>query len=217
MARVSSSRWLGGLFAGVMVVAGVGVIALAGVAGADCAGPSITFPHIADRGAELRVKGTAWIDGCDDTGGPIFGPEPGKPVDDIELTLVQGQKKWVMWTGRSNTRGELRATVTVPIDAAPGDALLIASRGHFSEGGTATTDDEDPALHISDAPPRSTPSTSPLPPPFIVADESIDTPESSTTSTPIAMAATVAVSALLVLAAYGALRRRHNDRPRTTD
>lgn len=127
----------------------VGVVS-APPASADCSGPSMTFsPHDVVRGGEVIATGKGWGDNCYDTGPPPDGEGVlGRPVTDIEIVVVQGDKEWVVATVDADENYRFMSSVNVPQDATPGDAQMIARKA----GTLPQVSNPDPALRISSAP-----------------------------------------------------------------
>lgn len=107
---------------------------------ASCAAPSLALagsdqPRPAvRRGAEVTVTGRDFIDGCDDTGGgSVFGcaeedAEVEEPMTDLDLVLRHGRPRQVvvLATADADSSGAVTWTFVVPLDAAPGPAVLRA-------------------------------------------------------------------------------------------
>ena len=125
---------------------GVGV---ARSAAAGCVGPEINMgeevqnaPRTGDeialtRGQLVTVSGTRFRHGCSDVGiggggcgaAPRQGPDPGSPLTDVELTLQQGQRSWVLGTEGASAQSAgftIRWDVQIPSDAGLGPAELRA-------------------------------------------------------------------------------------------
>lgn len=121
-------------------------------AGADCAGPSITYEAATvDRGDAVVVTGTAWGDNCYDTGPPPEGEGAlGVPTDDIDLVLVQGDREVVLASGDADDEYGFDVAVTIPDMAEPGPATIVA-RTDRTEA-PAMQAGEPVELTISDAP-----------------------------------------------------------------
>lgn len=161
-----------------LIVSIVGLFAVGLVsappASADCAGPSMTFaPHDVVRGGEVTATGERWGDNCYDTGPPPDGEGVlGRPLNDIEIVVIQGEREWVVATVDADDDYRFTTQVDVPQDAAPGDAEMIARKA----GTLPYVSNSDPALRISDAPAVESPPTT-------------DTPSSSTAQEPEAATA----------------------------
>jgi hypothetical protein len=118
------------------------------VAAASCAGPSIAVGSSVDparppstgtlhRDTDTVVSGLFFHQGCEDTGvppGPGCRPappaDPQSPMSDVELTLVQGDRTWILGAADAADRDRLYAitwTVSVPADTRTGAALLRAA------------------------------------------------------------------------------------------
>jgi hypothetical protein len=122
----------------------------------------MTFsPHDVVRGGEVIATGKGWGDNCYDAGPPPDGEGVlGRPVTDIEIVVVQGDKEWVVATVDADENYRFTSPVNVPQDVAPGDAQMIARKA----GTLPYVSNPDPALRISSAPaltppPRDTPSS----------------------------------------------------------
>lgn len=183
----------------------VGVVS-APPASADCNGPSMTFsPHEVVRGGEVIATGEAWGDNCYDTGPPPDGEGVlGRPMTDIEIVVVQGEREWVVATVDANDDYRFTTPVNVPQDATPGDAQMIARKS----GTLPYVSNPDPALRISNAPaltppPRdTTSSTTALEPDAATAEN-----ESGSQAVWLTIVAAVAV-ALAAGTWVAAVRRR---------
>lgn len=116
---------------------------------ASCVGPSIAISGLAPTPvtvdgttqdsytvapeAQVRVTGTFFFLGCNDTGGGggCSGPSPEatKPDSDVPLVLTQGARSWTL--GTSDASGEsdswsTRWDIQLPPDAQLGPATLTA-------------------------------------------------------------------------------------------
>jgi len=134
----------------------IGMIS-ANPAAADCAGPTVTFaPHDVDRGGEVTVTGEYMGDSCYDTGPPPEGQGAlGRPLTGVEIVAVQGDMEWVIATVDADEEYRFTAQVTVPWDASPGEAQLLARK----PGRTPAVWNPEPVLRISDAPALPPPPT----------------------------------------------------------
>ena len=187
------------------VVAAFGAVVPVATAGAMCEAPSIAFdPHDVARGQTIVVVGTGWGDDCHDTGDPPAGEGAlGTPLDGIHVVLVQGDRKWDLWSGAAGEDYGFTASVVVPVDAAPGTAQLLARRPDTS----VSTFDQ--TVRISDAAPVTTTSppttTRPKEP-----EESAASPRSEPSSGGVSIGWLVAIVAAgaIVTVAIVALRRR---------
>jgi hypothetical protein len=105
----------------------VGLV-LASPVSADCVAPAITYDGgPVTRGSTIRVVGTAWGDNCYDTGPPPEGEGVlGRPLDDIELFVVQGGTETLVATGAARTDYGFVAEIVVPARLAPGPATISA-------------------------------------------------------------------------------------------
>ncbi|SDD84270.1 hypothetical protein SAMN05421872_111170 [Nocardioides lianchengensis] len=107
---------------------------------ASCAAPYLDLPAepTLTRGADSTVEGRAFVDGCRDTmscsGLPgcesceSDGP-PERPLRDVRLELVQGDRTWPLGTADAGTAaddrlGQVTWTFTLPADVRPGPAVL---------------------------------------------------------------------------------------------
>ena len=160
------------LFALAMIGLVAGGLISASPASASCSTPSMIFtPHDVDRGGEVSVTGTGWGDNCYDTGPPPDGEGVlGRPVQDIDIVVVQGEEEWVVATVDAGDHYGFGTQVVVPQDAAPGDALLLAR----TSGGFRASN-SDPTLRISAAPAITSP-------PDRASTPSPSTPESAATT-----------------------------------
>lgn len=90
------------------------------IAEGACAAPSTeAVPATVAPGSEVAVT----VDlGCSDTPNE---PDP-KPVTGVQIVWDQGGQDTVLATTDSDASGLVSVTVTVPLDAAPGEATLTA-------------------------------------------------------------------------------------------
>jgi len=110
-------------------------------ASASCAGPylktpgSRAAPPVLVRGSSNTIEGRAFVDGCNDTGGSdAWGcssdeGETESPMEDIMLTIRQGQRKWQLGSedagnADDNKLGHVSWEVTIPRALKPGRATL---------------------------------------------------------------------------------------------
>lgn len=88
-------------------------------------------------GTPLTVSGVFFHGGCEDSWGPA-GPgcraqqpaDPQFPLNNVELTLVQGDRTWALGTADAADRDQLYKiswTTTVPSDVPAGPAELRAA------------------------------------------------------------------------------------------
>jgi hypothetical protein len=119
-------------------------------AAADCMAPTITIddgPLI--RGSTLRVVGTAWGDDCHDTGPPPEGEDTlGKPLNEIDVVVVQGDEEYLVAEGAAGARYDFAVNVAVPSDLVPGAEELVAR----STAGSVNVNATVPLIIASDAP-----------------------------------------------------------------
>jgi hypothetical protein len=110
-------------------------------AAASCAAPYLKTNDmmVLERGTTVSVEGRAFVDGCQDTGSCTeqlgcshcdYGEEE-TPLNDVPLTLVQGERRWQLGeadAGKAsdNRLGWVTWTFDTPDDARPGPARLIA-------------------------------------------------------------------------------------------
>ena len=134
-----------------ILVAGLVVGALAGssVAGADCAGPSVTYATApVARGGTVAVAGQGFGDNCYDTGPPPEGEGIlGKPQRDLLILFVQDGQELLVAEGAADEEYEFTVDVPVPLALQPGEATLVV-RG---PSGTPNPGSGDP-IPITDAP-----------------------------------------------------------------
>ena len=111
-------------------------------AGASCAGPELKVPGSHGErpalalGAEVRIEGDYFFDGCDDSGGGR-SDGPGcqadeqrttqKPLDDVTLVLRQGEESWDLGTVDADDDYTVAWTVVLPDGVRPGRATLSAA------------------------------------------------------------------------------------------
>ena len=191
------------------VIAAFGAVVPVATAGASCVGPSMTFDtHDVARDQTIAVVGTGWGDDCHDVGDPPAGEGPlGIPLEGIHVVLVQGDREWDLWSGAAGEDYGFTASVVVPVDAAPGDAQLLARRPDTS----VSTFDQ--TVRISDAAPVATTSppttTRPKEP-----EESTASPGSEPSSGGVSigwLVAIVAAGAIVAVAIIALRRRRQRD------
>lgn len=88
-------------------------------------------PAQAVPGEPFRLHGEGFYGDfiCDDTGPPVSSrPAGGRPTDGIRVELLQGTKTWPLATVSSGEGLEFDAeSLTVPADAAPGEAVVRAT------------------------------------------------------------------------------------------
>jgi hypothetical protein len=110
-------------------------------AAASCAAPYLNTEDksVLQRGTTATVEGRAFVDGCQDIGScsEQFGcshcdyGEEEKPLTDVPLTLVQGERRWHLGEANAgkasdNHLGWVTWVVNIPEDAEPGRARLVA-------------------------------------------------------------------------------------------
>lgn len=107
-----------------------------GPAQASCVGPMLEVePRTAFvRGEPVSVTGGPYMDGCNDTGSCTaflgcqscdYGP-PAQPLKDVSLELRQRGRTWELATSDADADGSVTWSVTLPADARPGAARLVA-------------------------------------------------------------------------------------------
>lgn len=186
----------------IVAVFAVGLIA-ASPASADCNGPSMTFtPHDVDRGGEVTVTGTGWGDNCYDAG---VWPEGegvlGRPVNDVEIVVIQGDMEWAIATVDADDDYGFVTRVVVPQDAAPGDAQLIARK----PGTLPPVFNPDPTLRISTAAAvTSAPTTASTPDPSVAESATASEAETNTQESETATPWFAAAATMVVASAAGA-------------
>ncbi len=88
-------------------------------------------PAQAAPGEPFRLHGEGFYGDfiCDDTGPPVWSrPAGGRPTDGIRVEILQGTKTWILATVSSGEGLEFDAEgLTVPADAAPGEAVVRAT------------------------------------------------------------------------------------------
>lgn len=126
----------------VAVLLGIGSLLFPDVSAvASCAAPylKVDDESVLRRGTAATLEGRAFVEGCQDTGSCTeqfgcshcdYGPEE-KPLTDVPLTLVQGQRRWELaeadaGKASDNHLGWVTWTFTVPDDARPETARLVA-------------------------------------------------------------------------------------------
>lgn len=104
------------------------VTAPAEIAGASCAGPSISVtPGVVEPGDTITVRGSAWGTNCYDTGPPPEGQGLlGRPVHDIEIRLVTGNHRFVLAHGDADNDYHFVVDVIVPFELRPGEKRVVA-------------------------------------------------------------------------------------------
>ncbi|WP_109506497.1 hypothetical protein [Nocardioides speluncae] len=116
------------------------------LASASCAAPYLKLNErpVLERGATATVEGRAFVDGCRDSMSCSEGlgcdsceydDPPPKPLTDVVLRLVQGDRKWRLdvadaGTADDNQQGHVTWTFKLPADAKPGPAKLAADHAH---------------------------------------------------------------------------------------
>lgn len=106
-------------------------------AAASCGGPQLEPQSVtAAPGQALTVTGSGFADGCDDSGTVRSVPgcrdqegrdDAARPAKDVVLVLVQGGRSWTLGTADAGADTVVTWQVRVPVDAAPGPAVLGAS------------------------------------------------------------------------------------------
>lgn len=95
------------------------------------------------------VVGSAWGDNCYDAMDPPLGEGVlGKPIDEIDVYIVQGDREWLVATGAADDEYAFETVVVVPIDLDPGDAVVEARWGAGRVAYSA-----DPRLDVTGAAP----------------------------------------------------------------
>lgn len=202
-----------------LLLLSVGLVALgmisAPAASASCAGASTTFtPQDVDRGGHVTVTGKAWGDDCYDTGPPPDGEGVlGRPLEGIEIVVVQGEREWVLETVDAGGDYGFVTRVTIPHDADPGEARLFARMPDWTDLPIVPDSPAwDPPLVISTAPPVTSSSatdTTIQPIPQEPAEESSGDSSSTELSLVVAGAAVVAA---LAAGAWGVTARQRSTR-----
>jgi hypothetical protein len=109
---------------------------------ASCPAPQLAIgkygaltPVVLRARDSTTVTGRYFVDGCNDTGGGTvssFGcddrvePPPRTPLTQIELTLRQQGRTWVLGTSDADEDLNARWAIVVPADVRPGRATLAA-------------------------------------------------------------------------------------------
>lgn len=104
---------------------------------ASCAGPHLDpQPRAVASGALLTVTGGGFADGCDDSGTVRSVPgcrdqqvrdSPARPAEGVLLVLLQGGRSWRLGTADAERDSTVRWEIRLPMDVAPGPAVLGAS------------------------------------------------------------------------------------------
>jgi hypothetical protein len=110
-------------------------------AAASCAGPLLELPAdpVLQRGTALTVEGAGFVEGCRDTmscsGAPgcescEYDEPPERPLEDVDLMLVQRGRSWVLATADAGTAedgrlGRVRWAFELPPQVRPGRAALV--------------------------------------------------------------------------------------------
>ena len=115
-----------------------------GSASGSCAGPELQVAGatgdrpVLHTGRPLQVEGRHFVEGCDDTGeSSVLGCSRSEeseetPMTRVRLTLVQGDRKWVLGTADAGTgadrpdRGHVGWDVRLPDGVVTGRATLVA-------------------------------------------------------------------------------------------
>lgn len=118
-------RRLGAVVALIVVTAAT-LAATTPTLGAACAGPNIvTTTGAFDRGATITVIGSAFGDGCYDIETPPTGQGGlGRPVQDIEVALVQGDQSVPLARGDADEEYRFHVDAVIPPTARPGHARV---------------------------------------------------------------------------------------------
>ena len=84
-------------------------------------------------GQQVSVRGRYFFVGCNDTGTSTgcssTDPEPMPPAKDVDLTITQGDRSWVLGTadaGPAKGSYRVRWDVQLPVELEVGDATLTA-------------------------------------------------------------------------------------------
>ena len=107
-----------------------------GTASGSCAGPAIETAGAATplgEGGPLVVRGSGFLDGCDDSRGTSTGlgcsaprREPVTPQRAVHLELRQGDQRFDLGTADAATDGSVVWRVTLPERLDTGPATLVA-------------------------------------------------------------------------------------------
>ena len=94
---------------------------------AACArGAPVLEPSRAAPGEAFRFSGGGFGGGCNDSNMPDW-PEP--PQQDVRIEMRQGGKTWGLATADADKDYGIEATLEVPEDAVPGEALVATDAG----------------------------------------------------------------------------------------
>lgn len=114
-------------------------------AAASCAGPRLDLPAdpVLERGTTLTIEGAGFVEGCRDSmscsGSPgcescAYDDPPERPLEDVDLVMVQRGRSWILGEADAGTAeegrlGQVNWTFEVPADVRPGRAELIPGDG----------------------------------------------------------------------------------------
>jgi|GEM_PF-2285698 len=146
--------------AALLVLASIAGIGLAPSASAICAAPTVQVtPGPIVRGTDVTVTGEWWGSDCYDTGDPPAEEGfLGVPASDIDVTILQDGRGWVVARGAADAEYGFTVTAPVSADLAPGPALLVAQEGgDVLYPSTLTT-----PIEIADVAPVATPAGLPV-------------------------------------------------------
>ena len=115
-----------------LALLGLMLLPSGGPASASCAGPAVEAPQGLVRGESVEVRGTRFVDGCQDSMScPAYGcgeceydEPPPVPTPDVTLRLSQDGRHWDLATEDADSHGRVRWTFTVPDDVRRGRARL---------------------------------------------------------------------------------------------
>jgi len=129
------------------------VAAVAAPAGAQCVGPRVTVaPSEFARGDRVTISGEYWGDACNDV--QIVGeskPVLGKPVQDIQVLVFQGERHIVVARGAADANYAFTVHIRIPRTLQPGPASILANSRRSPALGSSTdrlTITADPPAHV---------------------------------------------------------------------
>lgn len=87
----------------------------------------LVAPAVISPGASFTASGTSFEEECRSIGCASC-PAPASPMENIVITLRQGERSWVLATVDADKANRITARVTAPADLEAGEAVLSAER-----------------------------------------------------------------------------------------
>lgn len=193
-----------------------GLIGMNGPASAACVPPTVEYDTgPVDRGGPVNVRGSHFGDDCYDAGSPPPGVGPlGDPVEDIVVSVVQGDRSVIVAKGSADRQYTFDVTFSLPSALAPGEATITVSSptGFVMDVTDAPLTVSDALAPVTDTTIETFGPVEVTPPPAtgqVPADTSRNIRQTRSDSS-IDQIAVVAALTLGVIAATTVLRRRQS-------